>query len=222
MVKEHPIIFSTDMVKALLEGRKTQTRRILNPQPYSKVSGIKLTDYEISHFTLENHPGWVKYGLNKNLKCRFGKPGDLLWVRETWKKNVIPMGWPYHYYEDDSVFTNKDNEKWKPSIHMPKEAARIWLEVKDIRIERLNEISEADAFAEGIEVTSHYKNAVACNPKRPFNAITGYMYLWEAINGFDSWNSNPWIWAITFKVLSTTGHHQLLSENYGNKPSKIM
>jgi hypothetical protein len=159
-MKERPILFSTPMVSAILEGRKTQTRRILkNPE-----------------VSMQN--------------CPYGKPGDLLWVRETWgiekrkeKRIVFKARMNDYPIQDD---------RWRPSIHMPKDAARIWLKLTEVRVERLQDITEKDAIAEGIEDESPY----FYNPKYSF------ISLWESINGEGSFYQNPWVWVLTFEVLS--------------------
>lgn len=190
-MKEHPILFSTEMVKAILDGRKTQTRRIIKNAP----GGMDLKDlYEHSPLYMQS-------------QCPFGKPGDLLWVRET-----------FAVYLDAFLFKADEPHifkglKYKPSIHMPKDYARIWLQVADIRVERLHEISEQDAIAEGIEpvnqagviVWKRYDDyyQVSTNP------VVSFWSLWANIHSEESWNANPWVWVVSFKVLSTTGKPQL-------------
>lgn len=246
-MKIRPILFSTTMVKAILEGRKTQTSRIL------KVKGCKpfLPDHSWS-------PEYIKKW-NKDYHP-YGQPGDILYVRETWR----PIGWSFEgdgftiqyadgkencvqLFADDtdkeSDFSlklcdlmqercepevNEEEEyfswttaqieehmPWRPSIYLPKSAARIWLQIEDIRVEQLQDISEDDAIAEGIEKGPNgylnYQEGGFHNqlPKNSFRT------LWESINGPDSWNANPWVWAITFKVLSTTGRPESLGTPSG-------
>jgi hypothetical protein len=242
-MKEIPMLFSTPMVQAILEGRKTQTRRLIKePVSIDKMGNLIM--------------GGLNYGQDFNgpaywnlIKCKSSwQPGDLLWVRESWQLK----GWDFEEgtmtvqfatgeklnckaYDptDDSewlmnqvdkletkgyikpdprnndlfVFTDKA-QPFHPSIHMPKEAARIWLQVTDVRVERLHDISDADAIAEGVEMIKggafpykHYGSSNAgCS-----NAIASFESLWREINGDESWDTNPWVWAINFKVLSTTG-----------------
>jgi len=218
-MKEIPILFSTEMVKAILEGRKTQTRRVMKIQP----------DFEPSFCIVDSILSIWKYqfakgkfpkcsgAASKPFLCPFGKPGDLLWVRETW------VWWdgddvygPGYYYAE--TFGQKENvpkgfPSWKPSIHMPKAAARIWLEVTAVRVERLQDISERDCIAEGIEsfrpvpgdggAETYYKmydtGKFAPFSKRSFES------LWESINGPGSWEQNPWVWVITFKKVERNG-----------------
>lgn len=201
------------MVQAIFDGSKTQTRRTRgleeinkNPDDWHFV-GICVTDSGELEATFQNCEEFVRikcpYGLPTDLF--FDKPGDRLYVRENFK--IIP---PNHiYFQADPE--NKVTKGWKPSIHMPKAAARIWLEVTDIRVERLQDISKEDAIAEGIEpVADGYKNYMPklsstsqfCWP----TAYHSFQSLWESINGAESWDLNPWLWVVKFKVLSTTGH----------------
>ena len=203
---EHPILFSTDMVKAILEGRKTQTRRTVKPQP---------ADIDEMGLGISGDKAAIQCNeLQKVIKCPYGKKGDLLWVRETFtilepehcmggmdsrfvfkantdmdsdeaRKEYIERGYPY---------------QWRPSIHMPKAAARIWLQVEDITVERVQNISGEDAIAEGIKPTPHLSKL-----PMQYKAIVDFGKLWRTINGKESWNANPFVWVVKFKVLSTVG-----------------
>lgn len=175
-MKEIPILFSTPMVQAILEGRKTMTRRIVKDKdPWSVIT------------------------------CRYGQPGDILWVRETFAIYLDAFLFKAGYR---GVFKGI---KWKPSIHMPKDYARIWLQVEEIRVERLHSISKEDAISEGIERINDKlfkcygtSSLVVTNvPKDSF------MTLWSEINGVESTHANPWVWVIKFKVLSITGRPEL-------------
>ncbi|NCB70077.1 MAG: hypothetical protein EOM47_14705 [Bacteroidia bacterium] len=209
-MKEHPILFSTPMVKALLNGNKTMTRRSTgldkinhNPDNYFfplfafKASG-KFIFAPKGNFILTN-PDVIE------VKCPYGKPGDLLWVRETWQHtkilNLHPTdeNYGFVYKADEQPWQDMEGLKWKPSIHMPKAAARIWLRIKDVRIERLWKITEEDAKAEGAE----YFLWRIVNDPRPY--VNGFASVWFAINGKASWNKNPWVWVVSFEVMSTTG-----------------
>lgn len=196
MTKERPILFSTPMVEAILDGRKTQTRRARGA-------------------TFQNFEEFAR------IKCPYGKPGDRLWVRETWQiTNFLHpsdenYGYIYKASENGKDWQENTEEwKWKPSIHMPKAAARIWLEITETRLEQLQDISKEDAIAEGIEpVADGYKNYMPklsstsqfCWP----TAYHSFKSLWESINGAESWDLNPWLWVVKFKVLSTTGKEAL-------------
>jgi len=201
-LKETPIIFSTEMVKAIIQDRKTTTRR--------KVKGIALKWLGSDLlFTPEYvaDPG--------NNFCPFGQVGDMLWVRETfspWKisqgDTTISSG---YYYRAN--FPDGTGHKFKPSIFMPKEAARIWLEITHIKIERLNDISEDDALSEGVieyeDGTFHnyftQKGLRESDGVECLLAKGSFQGLWCSIHGLDSWKHNPWVWAISFRVLSRTG-----------------
>lgn len=200
-IKERPILFSGSMVRALLDGRKTQTRRI-----------VKNVDPEIFPYcvTFDEKNGLPAITFSDDVgdcvtsrivaTCRQGKPGDRLWVRETLLQDTEG-----YIYRADGDF--EENAKilggWVPSIHMPRCASRILLEITNVRVERLNEISEEDAIAEGIK---NYENGTyglddpgCCMGVKPSVA---YMRLWNHINCQGSWDINPWVWIIDFKVIS--------------------
>lgn len=203
-MKERPILFSAPMVRAILAGQKTQTRRAVKPQP-DVVAGESLA----ARFT----PDDQRLGrLGEVINCPYGQPGDRLWVRETWQHS----NWPYGPYTPDcTVFFRADYwddphgmdgekspegkyRRWNPPIHMPHKASRLQLEVTGIRIERLHCISEADAIAEGIDTKD---DAAILGPQaeKIVGPRAGYAVLWEVINGAGSWNDNPWVWVVEFK-----------------------
>lgn len=199
-MKETPILFSTPMVVSILDSLKNMTRRTkglkeINKHPEAwTFLGLSIDNvvYELnkkSKFLSGISACFFNQATNvtQHIKCRYGQPGDLLWVRETWIDTFIPNTTPAGgiYYLAD--YPNKGSLRWRPSIHMPKTAARIWLQVEEIRVERLHDISEEGAAREG------------CYTRRRFEVI------WEKINGKDSWKRNPWVWVVKFKVLSTTG-----------------
>ena len=208
---EHPILFSTPMVQAILEGRKTMTRRIvnmeyLNKEPYEW--SVKHIDEML--FTFSNK------GCAQSVDIRnpYGQPGDKLWVRETWCKSA--REWFFYKAGGSDIkleLLKEEGFKWKPSIHMPKAAARIWLMITDVRVERLQDISEEDAKAEGIEKITlsnevykcyqcdkgHLGINNLCEDGFFDSANKSFESLWKKINGAESWNSNPWVWVIEFK-----------------------
>lgn len=197
MTKQRPIIFNTETVRAILDGRKTQTRRIVKPLK-DKSFGCKLNPNEIA--------GEVNNGDLQN--CTFGNVGDQLWVRETWCLSINEDGHPIN--KDGDLSENKHAEifyratpvknleaKWCPSIHMPKWASRIMLEVANVRIERLNDISKEDAKAEGCD----YPAVPGMGWK--LGARHNFRWLWNSI--YNNWNDNPWVWVIEFKVISVKG-----------------
>ena len=185
-MKEHPILFSTEMVQAILECRKTQTRRIFkgtteHREPYN-------TTY-LERWRGDN--GWKQI-------CPYGRVGDRLWVRETWRVNA--KGGINYKAEDGNSWIGR----WKPSIFMPRWASRITLEITGIRVESLQDITDGDVDKEGyiwnelgtIEGISFPKS----DTKSP--AQRAYKSLWNKINGKKhSWESNPWVWVIEFKKI---------------------
>lgn len=190
-MKERPILFSAEMVNAIMSGRKTQTRRIVKPEPDSILNG---------------EPYWNIGGLrlretaNNPLHCKYGSIGDRLWVRETfWHNDEIP-GIDGCCYRADGEMPNHmidGGTKWKPSIFMPRWASRILLEITDIRVERLQDISESDAKAEGCRC-----NKDTCAETGYGNYRDSYRALWESINGKGSWDTNPFVFAISFKRIT--------------------
>lgn len=204
-MKARPILFQGAMVRALLDGRKTQTRRICKSQPYSNGHGWDGNDI-ICHndylppsamlmdaggkamYTTSNFEGWES-------ECPYGQPGDQLWVRETHRPiigqtcGLIAVDYKADPQEKwERMRDQGGKSKWTPSIHMKREYSRIQLEIVSVRVELLNDCSEADAKAEGVDpatcVHEYYD---------------GYSKLWESINGAGSWAANPWVWVIEFK-----------------------
>jgi len=201
-MKEKPILFSTPMVQAILVGRKTQTRRIVKPQPVK--NGI-FWSHPGNRPKAKKNTGAISSTCKPDflwtILCKYSV-GDVLFVRETWhpKRHNMPTGFPYEYKATAELDGTPTNEKWKPSIHMPKAAARIWLEVTDIRLERLQDISEGDACAEGVEIEVFDKPKLNHRLK-VFVAsyVISFIKLWSQINGENSWESNPFVWVIEFK-----------------------
>lgn len=205
--KERPILFSAPMVRAILEGRKTQTRRIVKPQPdYSMVGVIDWKDIRASNeLSLTNAMA---------LGSPYGVPGERLWVRETWGyeltakavKASLPRAGIPPQAECEAVYYRASdgwNGPWLPSIHMPRWASRIDLTNSCARIERLQDVSEADALAEGVEFgllngVMVFKNYATGEMSEP-TARGSYRSLWESINGPGSWEVNPWVWVVEFE-----------------------
>lgn len=208
-MKSHPILFSSPMVRALLDGSKTQTRRVVKPQPAAG-QGMVNASYC-------GHPKlWLRDGAcdpadpAKEWHCPYGQPGDQIWVRETWAHGLHAMAanrdeeGPFVYAASDSP-QQRLGDKWKPSIHMPRGACRITLEISGVRVERLQNISIEDAKSEGAwgpdesivsKVAEYFSiDHLGANP---YNA---YQMLWESINGPGSWSLNPWVWVIEFRRL---------------------
>jgi len=239
---EHPIIFSGEMVQAILEGKKVQTRRVIKPQPtYDTACGghwywftgtwksicvgcstvEKFTSRMLTPSVSLNHP---------RPRCPYGIPGDLLWVRETWATpgnydSIKPSELSASHFTRDQIVYRATEQygdvyyRWRPSIFMPRWASRITLEVVSVRVEQVQEIDQADAKAEGAPALFGPNNP-------PFGYREGFERLWDSINakrtiihewedddgiihrdkvpGGYSWQSNPWVWAVEFKVVEDT------------------
>lgn len=223
-VKERPILFSGPMVRAILDGRKTQTRRL-----------VKLRDPSGTYST-HDEVGWPysadEAGDWSPDPCPYGETGDRLWVRESFapvpcsggcekypegfdpkvasvhQPNAPDTGWRYR-----ATWEKSHGGHWKPSIHMPRAACRIVLEVTGVRVERLLDISRDDAFAEGVEAVNPYKLTPDLPPGMPacfrdyqdsgnwFSAdpVASFRSLWKSINGAASWAQNPWVWVVKFR-----------------------
>lgn len=205
-MKERPILFSGPMVRAILDGRKTQTRRVVKPQPEALVIGVAVPHTEGE---LHMHPRPVA-ALAVKRECPYGQPGDRLWVRETWQCAVVSegikgIGYKATYDDERNWFKaktgpewdrlwDKHQDKWRPSIHMYRWASRITLEIAAVRVERLQDIEEHDANAEGIE------SFMTCQTLWPARAK--FAELWDSINAkTHPWASNPWVWVVEFRTL---------------------
>lgn len=219
-MQERGMIFNGEMVRAILDGRKTQTRRPVKFPVHDKNLGCELSGNELS--------GELSAG--NYLNSAFGKPGDRIWVREAYRfpaslDDVSPTGvgemavatgyrkpWAPTFYEFTGTFSDgwkgfetppkvSDAGKLRPSIHMPRWASRILLEITNVRVERLNSIHDVDAMREGIQnltTCSHSDFGIpgVVNAQHPVRA---FQLLWESIYGADSWRANPWVWVIEFK-----------------------
>lgn len=216
---ERPILFNAEMVRAIIDGRKTQTRRIVNWRGVNEglnlqFSGLRACE-EPNGWVIESNTRTSSEWRCQPTPCPFGAVGDRLWVRETWGVvsheldedgriqpwppdrpataiHEMPFGNGYYsghaIYSADGEFTWGDDDGyedgrscWKPSIHMPRAASRITLEITGVRVERLQNISDADMRAEGMRWKEEF----------PF--------LWESIYGEESWQANPWVWVVEFK-----------------------
>lgn len=228
-MKERPILFNADMVNAILDSRKTQTRRIINPQPeFKEGTGFhwKSAMYGIGSNYAETVRNFT------NFSCPIGRVGDRLWVRETWSTVNLYGEIALAYKADSEVTRVVENESfqdedglinyddprlekysfavwaddlldgedgsWKPSIHMPRWASRILLEITDVRVERLNDISKEDAKAEGFDYSTHPS---AIKMGYAIGAKTNFRHAWQKIYGAESWDKNPWVWVVEFRVV---------------------
>lgn len=195
-MNERPILFSAPMVRAILAGAKTQTRRVIKNQPFNVTlvpSGNHLFDYRGD---LNDYSRVVDMKKAVTL-CPYGRPGDRLWVRETWAHGIHAMA---AKRDEDGPFvyaaTHREDQRlgdrWKPSIHMPRAASRILLEIISVRVERLQSITRGDAMDEGCPFPNMAKGD---DPRQWF------ANLWRQLNGPDSWDANPWVWVIEFKAV---------------------
>lgn len=226
-MKERPILFSAPMVRAILDGRKTQTRRIVKPQPPHGCSEIEEqpdTDPYIGCMVSGHSGVWEDvHSMDYRVRCPYGKPGDRLWVKETWSAAI---GWdatrPIDICERSPILYAADlSERFKdawdeceprtygrrrPSIFMRRWMSRITLEIVSVRVERLQDISEADAIREGIKPVSFGLTDKGYewdqNEDGTTTAKESYRALWESINGPGSWAANPWVWVIEFRRVS--------------------
>lgn len=204
-MKESPILFNTEMVRAVLDGRKTQTRRVIKPQPDMHKRRHRWA-YVMHHNRLQwGRAPWPKtdpmnFIVEQERKCPYGGIGDRLWVRETWCPPCDGGSGQIYYKEHQEKLPEPFclyPGKWKPSIFMPRWASRINLEITDVRVEQVQEISETDAMAEG---TKAYKGTIDIDKmyRRSFQD------LWDSINkdrGF-GWDTNPWVWVVGFKRIT--------------------
>jgi hypothetical protein len=245
-MKERPILFSGAMARKILAGEKTQTRRIVKDCKAFKCHdspehGDDTKPEDAYDVIVSKHQGGAAFlvagdhGFTDFVPCPYGKPGDRLWVRETWTKdlrNVYPCA-TFSYAADyskseleelasgehdrwcarrtdpnaigsgecHSCGTHEAGVKWKPSIHMPRWASRITLEVTGVRVERLQAITEEDARAEGVDLSKPMPGTVNGKPATVaiFDHRKAFAVLWDAINGPGSWERSPWVWVVSFR-----------------------
>ena len=223
-MKERPIIFNGEMIRAILDGRKTQTRIPIKPQPTE--CGLVFRRAGVSEKLEDDFYAWEDDGLLLDEHsedggpcqrlCPFGVVGDRLWVRETYTTaeriwdgdscrsfmvpGIVRGGSFFRYRADGEI----DDARWRPSIHMPRWASRITLEITKVKVERVQEITEEDARAEGIIdggcLNCGKPEPCGCSDPRP-DARDAFVWLWDSIyakRGF-GWDSNPWVWVIEFR-----------------------
>lgn len=201
-VKERPILFNGEMVRAILEGRKTQTRRAVKPQPFkgaSDAEAIEQIGGLLPGRTLASmvNDAWETGFID--IPCPYGQPGDRLWLRERWAarpefNDVAPRDIPPGakvYYTATPEMGMLNCTRHRPSIHMPRWVSRTLLEVVSVRVERLQEISEEDAKSEGVNISV----------EGLFTHREEFFSLWESINGTGSWDVNPWVWCVSFRKI---------------------
>ncbi|MCF1487529.1 hypothetical protein LZ838_09160 [Pseudomonas sp. AA27] len=208
--KERPILFSGHMVRAILNGQKTVTRREIKPSMRSADSSFELHQQEDESWRpmhTFDESCMDANGTEHPIVCPYGQPGDRLWVREAWLADAqldsiaprdLSQGEPILYPADGSVRQTGcamvSQGRGRPSIHMPRWASRILLEITAVRVELLQDITEEQAEAEGVNFLRHVPDA-----DETLTASQLFECLWSSINGDESWNGNPWVWVVEFK-----------------------
>ncbi|MFA5378198.1 MAG: hypothetical protein WC455_20765 [Dehalococcoidia bacterium] len=216
-MKKHPILMSTTMIQAILDGRKTQTRRVIKPQPTISACGLILhgAEWLEQYMTSENEI--VHIGdYSKRHRCPYGQVGDHLWCKETWASDCTCENPECNGVIYKAGYAGKIiPDKWRPSIFLPRKFSRLTLEITEIRVQRVQEITDKEIQAEGVEVTffepGEFGIANPCatgvvdlpNGYTIYTTARGcFTALWNSINGKKyPWESNPYVWAITFKVI---------------------
>lgn len=181
-MRPRPIHFNGAMVRAILEGRKNQTRRVVAPQPDGELDGGPY--WNVGGFR------WSPTAENP-IECPYGVPEDRIWVREThlFRCSGRIVIYRADYPEAEAWGLGAMYGGWKPPMFMPRAACRIWLEVTGVRMERLREITDADAIDEGVDAMASDR------------AVDAYADLWEGIYGVGSWKRNPWVWVVSFRMM---------------------
>lgn len=222
--KARPILFNAQMVRALLDGRKTQTRRVLKPQP---TLAQRMWSWASRTLLVASWSDGASVAPGVLSHCPYGRVGDLLWVRETFAmencREVGPYPKPHsdgrpsrehedsedggwweqpHYRATDETpcLAYEDGHegcRWRPSIFMPRWASRLTLRITDVRVERLQDITEEDAYAEGITDAQ----AMEFNDDGSPDPVLAFFDLWNEINGVAASDANPWVWAVSFEVI---------------------
>ena len=222
-MRERPLLFSGEMVVEILEGRKTKTRRAIQPQPFIDERGNVARGETYKGRAVMRHygqhpdgsPQWENFA---RMACPYGKPGDRLWVREAVRAEELPGGTNGVRYVADNAFRKIENtaeaaDRWLalnhygkrrsanvPAIHMPRWACRLVLELTDVRVERLQDISLQDVRAEGVEVREFALFGANAEERQKI-AAGHFAMLWTRINGAESWAANPYVWALSFRRL---------------------
>lgn len=211
-IKERPILFSGEMVRAILDNRKTQTRRVVKWPKWSD----QTDPHQIAGLVEHRGIAWYEEGRPvKRYTCPYGVPGDRLWVRESWGLVAENSG-PHRLIRYRATTpTAAMGLRWRPSIHMPRWASRLTLDVVSVKVERVQEISEADAAAEGMttpmlevddeveELSQEDYDSGYFRPKSDYSLAGEFSHLWDSINAARGygWSVNPWCWCLTFRVL---------------------
>jgi hypothetical protein len=218
-MKERPILFSAPMVKAIIAGHKTQTRRVVKPSAYQKRYvkgswGKRVPTMKEWNLMAGDAQTAIKVSAGK-YECPYGQPGERLWVRETWacrakiervlgvcyRADEVTISYPDRIMELAKIGTRYAGN-WRPSIFMPRWASRITLEIAEVRVERVQDISEADAKAEGMASVRDEWMGACGDFDETLTHKQLYEILWDSINGkAHPWSSNPWVWVVGFRKL---------------------
>lgn len=219
-MRERPILFSDQRVRALLIGQQTQTRRIMKSQAFGPGQDNHEGCYAFDVMTNHRHGHQIMSMENLNYCCPYGQPGDQLWVREAWRGPIIPpeqvneyekspasFRYPHYcqYRADASEYGNnvggRDKFGWQTGIHMPRWASRINLQITHVRAEKIQTISDDDIIAEGVQTDSHFLNSFFTMNSETGSPKEAYKRAWEKQYGSTSWEVNPWVWVIEFKLI---------------------
>ncbi|CUU24498.1 hypothetical protein J9874_01177 [Duffyella gerundensis] len=222
-MKERPILFSEQRVRALLIGQQTQTRRIMKSQAFGpgqdNHEGCYAFDVSSNHLQ-----GYKMVNMNDlSYRCPYGQPGDRLWVRETWRGPVVPTDALPDYERSPAKFRrpeycqyraannelghpydkDKNSEEfgWQTAIHMPRWASRIDLLITAVRAEKIQDISDEDVMAEGVQTDSHFLNNFFTMNNNTVSPKEAYKKAWQKQYGGTSWEVNPWVWVIEFEKI---------------------
>jgi hypothetical protein len=209
-----PMLFSTEMAKANMDGRKSETRRAFKKQPQTNILGGMCED--LSDKAVKDYGCFFKRKDHEYLidffKSPYGRPGDIIWMRETFAPMVVDdydgEGNDKHAYlyktdpESAEILWHMEDSSWKPNIHMPLEACRFFAEITEIRVERLHDISEESAKSEGAEQLTNMHHGLSQFKLRTPNYRTGFAGIWFKVNGEESWKQNPWVWVVKYKLIT--------------------
>lgn len=193
-MKERPILFAGEMVRAIIDGRKTQTRRLVKPQP--DFCGGAGEEADLSKWGWHGFSRRVRFLPVSESRPPLGTVGDQLWVRETWRMDAYNIA---AEYRASTSALMEHIAPWKPSIHMPRWASRIDLEITAVRVERVQDITEEDAKAEGVNWKSHVVDEASGNLEPYEDASDAFKRLWQSI--YANWDTNPWVWVYEFRMI---------------------
>ncbi|WP_026111569.1 hypothetical protein [Winslowiella toletana] len=217
-MKERPILFSDQRVRALLTGQQTQTRRIMKSLAFTPGQDNHEGCYGFDVISNQMRGRHVMEMSDLSYQCPFGQPGDRLWVRETWRGPVVPKEQMADYAKSPEAYRStrycqyradsselgssldEDNEQsgWQTAIHMPRWASRINLQITGVRAQKIQDISDDDIMAEGVQTDSHFLNNFFTLKNDSVAPKEAYMKAWEKQYGGTSWEVNPWVWVIEF------------------------